>query len=175
MILADKIIQLRKREGMSQEELAEKMNVSRQAVSKWESAQSLPDIDKILQLSQMFDVTTDYLLKDEIEETEQNVRSDSADNILRAERIDIEDQSIHIEKDGKSVYINGESIQRRYKDYPLTGIVTSSYWSLVTAVYLIWSFMSDAWDISWIIWPLSPLLYTPIVMLCREIDKKLQK
>ena len=70
MILADKISTLRKRNGWSQEELAEKMCVSRQAVSKWESAQSIPDLDKILQLSTLFGVTTDYLLKDEIEDAE---------------------------------------------------------------------------------------------------------
>lgn len=67
MILADKIIRLRKRNGWSQEELAEKMNVSRQSVSKWESAQSVPDLARILQLSAIFGVTTDYLLKDELE------------------------------------------------------------------------------------------------------------
>ena len=67
MILADKIMKHRKQNGWSQEELAEKMNVSRQAVSKWESAQSVPDLDKILKLSRIFGVTTDYLLKDEIE------------------------------------------------------------------------------------------------------------
>lgn len=67
MILADKIIKERKKLGLSQEELAEKMNVSRQAVSKWESNQSVPEIEKILQLSGLFGVTTDYLLKDEIE------------------------------------------------------------------------------------------------------------
>ena len=67
MILADKIIRLRKKLGWSQEGLAEKMNVSRQAVSKWEGAQTVPDLGKVLQLSQLFGVTTDYLLKDEIE------------------------------------------------------------------------------------------------------------
>ena len=66
MILADKIIQLRKKNGWSQEELAEKLNVTRQSVSKWESAQSIPDLQKILQLSQIFEVSTDYLLKDEL-------------------------------------------------------------------------------------------------------------
>lgn len=70
MILADKIIRLRKKNGWSQEELADKMNVSRQAVSKWESSQTIPDLDKILQLSTLFGVTTDYLLKDEIEDEE---------------------------------------------------------------------------------------------------------
>lgn len=70
MILADKIARLRKKNGWSQEELAEKMNVSRQAVSKWESAQTVPDLEKILMLGNLFGVTTDYLLKDEIESEE---------------------------------------------------------------------------------------------------------
>lgn len=70
MIFADKLIGLRKKSGMSQEELAEKMNVSRQSVSKWESAQSVPDLEKILRLGELFGVTTDYLLKDELENEE---------------------------------------------------------------------------------------------------------
>lgn len=77
MILADKIIKLRKKNGWSQEELAEKMNVSRQAVSKWESAQSVPDLGKLLQLAELFGVTTDYLLKDDIEDEEVTTDNDS--------------------------------------------------------------------------------------------------
>ena len=64
MILAEKIMSLRKRAGWSQEELASQLGVSRQSVSKWESALSIPDIAKITQLSELFGVTTDYLLKD---------------------------------------------------------------------------------------------------------------
>ena len=67
MILADKIIELRKKNGWSQEDLAEKLEVSRQSISKWEGAQSVPDMNKILKLSEVFSVSTDYLLKDEIE------------------------------------------------------------------------------------------------------------
>ena len=63
MTFSDKLIALRKKAGWSQEELAERLNVSRQSVSKWESAQSMPDIDKILQLSSLFSVTTDCLFK----------------------------------------------------------------------------------------------------------------
>ena len=65
MILADKITELRKKRGWSQEELAEKVDVTRQSVSKWESAQSTPDLDKILKLAEIFEVTTDELLKAE--------------------------------------------------------------------------------------------------------------
>lgn len=67
MILAEKVASLRKKKGWSQEELAEKLGISRQSVSKWESGASIPDIDKIIMLSRLFQVSTDYLLKDEME------------------------------------------------------------------------------------------------------------
>ena len=76
MILADKIIYLRKKAGWSQEELAEKMGVSRQSISKWEGALSVPDMNRILKLSELFDVSTDYLLRDEMEEEEKNPAAD---------------------------------------------------------------------------------------------------
>ena len=63
MNIADRIQYLRKTKGFSQEELADKMGVSRQAVSKWESEQSTPDIEKIIIMSELFEVTTDYILK----------------------------------------------------------------------------------------------------------------
>lgn len=70
MIMADKIIELRKKNGWSQEELAYRLNVSRQAVSKWEGAQSVPDLDRVIAMANLFGVTTDYLLKDELGESE---------------------------------------------------------------------------------------------------------
>lgn len=63
MNIADRIQCLRKNKGLSQEELADKVGVSRQAVSKWESEQSTPDIEKIIIMSELFEVTTDYILK----------------------------------------------------------------------------------------------------------------
>lgn len=63
MTLADRIQRLRKAKGISQEELADQIGVSRQAVSKWESGQSSPDLEKVILLSEFFDVATDYLLK----------------------------------------------------------------------------------------------------------------
>lgn len=77
MILADKIINLRKRAGWSQEELAEKMGVSRQSISKWEGAQSVPDMNRILRLSEIFCVSTDYLLRDDMEDLQPSVISDT--------------------------------------------------------------------------------------------------
>ena len=99
MILADKIIRLRKKNGWSQEELADKMNVSRQAVSKWESVQTIPDLEKILQLSTLLGVTTDYLLKDEIED-EELTNDTSSDTTVK--RISIEEANTYIEQRKKA-------------------------------------------------------------------------
>ncbi len=73
MNMADRIQYLRKTKGISQEELADKVGVSRQAVSKWESEQSTPDLEKIIIMSNFFGVTTDYILKgiEPIEDQEQ--------------------------------------------------------------------------------------------------------
>lgn len=66
MILADKISELRRANQWSQEELAEKLDVSRQSVSKWESGSSIPDLNKLIKLSEIFGVSTDYLIKDNV-------------------------------------------------------------------------------------------------------------
>ena len=83
MIFADKLILLRKKAGWSQEELAAQMDVTRQSVSKWEGAQSIPDLEKILRLSELFGVSTDYLLKDDIEEAEPIALSDDTPTLRR--------------------------------------------------------------------------------------------
>lgn len=88
MIFADKLILLRKKAGWSQEELADQMNVTRQSVSKWEGAQSVPDLEKMLRLSELFGVSTDYLLKDEIEEAEH---IDSSDDTPPLRRVSMEE------------------------------------------------------------------------------------
>ena len=79
MILAEKITLLRKRNGWSQEELAEKVGVSRQAISKWESAQSTPDLKRVMALSEVFGVSTDMLLKDDAGEDELPVPAGDSD------------------------------------------------------------------------------------------------
>lgn len=78
MNFAEKLLNLRTEYGYSQETLAEKLNVSRQAVSKWESGATLPETDKIITLSNFFGVSTDYLLKDNIQRNTQ----DSLDRVV---------------------------------------------------------------------------------------------
>ena len=64
MIFSEKLVVLRKNKGMTQDALAEKLNVSRQAVAKWESGQAYPDISNLIQISDLMNVTVDYLVRD---------------------------------------------------------------------------------------------------------------
>ena len=79
MNIADRIQYLRKQRGLSQEELADMVGVSRQSVSKWESEQSIPDLEKIITMSDFFEVTTDYILK--------GVESPSASNRITTKNL----------------------------------------------------------------------------------------
>jgi len=98
-MLGKKIQQLRKDNGLSQEELASKLTISRQAISKWELGESMPDTENIIQLSKLFGVTTDYLLKDDYENntayiTEDQL-SDSTSSINNNEECLVEKTSKH--------------------------------------------------------------------------------
>ena len=84
MNVSEKIRTLRKSKGMSQEELAGQVNISRQAVSRWENGTALPDADNIVQLSKLFGVTTDYLLMDSYESDEDSPKIKENNKILHA-------------------------------------------------------------------------------------------
>ena len=68
-MLSEKLYKLRKNSGLSQEQLAEQLNVSRQAISKWEQGTAIPESEKLISVSNYFDVTVDYLLKEDTEDT----------------------------------------------------------------------------------------------------------
>lgn len=96
MILADKIIDLRKKNGWSQEELAERLNVSRQSVSKWESGMSIPDLNKIIAMSELFGVSTDYLVKDTLDAPTPS-ESASTDDPCDARPVSAEEANRYLE------------------------------------------------------------------------------
>lgn len=102
MDFADKLLKLRTQYGYSQEALAEKLNVSRQAVSKWELGTTLPETDKVITISDFFNVSTDYLLKDKF----QLSNNDSLDRVVlkflgSAQDMDnISKELVEIMKDG---------------------------------------------------------------------------
>lgn len=84
MNLSKKVFELRKANGLSQEQLAEKLSVSRQSVSKWESGESIPELERLVVMGKIFDVTTDYLLKE----------SDVDELTIRTEMLEKQQQSL---------------------------------------------------------------------------------
>ncbi len=80
-MLSEKIYALRKKNNLSQEELAEKIGVSRQAISKWESGTSLPEIEKLISLSEYFNVSIDYLVKEQAEDEQMEEKPKAANEI----------------------------------------------------------------------------------------------
>ncbi len=106
MIMANKIIELRKKAGWSQEELADRLGVSRQAVSKWEGAQSMPDLDRVIAMSNLFGVSTDYLLKDEKDELEGESPTPAEENVSCLRRVSMEEANEylrHVRENAKPV------------------------------------------------------------------------
>ena len=147
-MLGNRIQQLRKANGMSQEELASKLTISRQAISKWELGESMPDTENIVQLSNLFSVTTDYLLKDDYEsetetpvetiadtntDTNADTNADSSSEIIVGDESEIADeaQPEHIKED--------EVPARRLRRY----IKKPLFWIIAAAIVLvIWILVS---------------------------------
>jgi len=123
-MLGRKIQQLRKDNGMSQEDLASKLTISRQAISKWELGESVPDTENIVQLSKLFGVTTDYLLKDDYESETSKIIDEEPDNKAPTETADENKPST--EK---------KSRLKRYIKKPFIWIITAVF--LIFAVFII--------------------------------------
>jgi len=157
MILADKITALRKKAGWSQEELAEQLGVTRQSVSKWEGAQSVPDMDKVVQMSRLFGVTTDFLLKDELSEEEPAPEGGVNHSAMQAL---LEEEDYTRENKAKS---------------PVIGAVSGIYWLLVTAVYLFYTFgpMGNGQPkYSWFIWAVAGVLFGAVMLVVKLIARR---
>lgn len=157
MILADKITALRKKAGWSQEELAEQLGVTRQSVSKWEGAQSVPDMDKVVQMSRLFGVTTNFLLKDELSEEEPAPEGGVNHSAMQAL---LEEEDYTRENKAKS---------------PVVGAVSGIYWLLVTAVYLFYTFgpMGNGQPkYSWFIWAVAGVLFGAVMLVVKLIARR---
>lgn len=141
MKLEEKIAFMRKKNGWSQEELAFRLDVSRQAVSKWEMGASLPDLDNVLKMSELFGCSTDYLLKDGETSAEKTVETNS-------------EEKLQAEKPKKTLWKCVEDL----------------FWLAVVIGYLLWSFLSGAWYITWILFPIAGLgfaLLETVVKICQ--------
>lgn len=125
MDLSEKILTLRKSRNWTQDQLAEQLDVSRQTVSKWESAQSLPELDKIIALSEVFNITTDALL-----------RSSEIDNLsLKTEMLENQQQQI-LQRE-----------QQRHNRF-ICGMYALAVYSLFLAAYFIGHYYFEVWNTS---------------------------
>lgn len=174
--IANRLQQLRKEKGYSQEELADKLGISRQAISKWERAESSPDTDNLILLARLYGVSLDELLSTDADDDE--IRSEAFEqnnnpNIyINGEKLEYKDASgVHINKDG--IFLNGDFDKDDFQnddteDKPLSKgelidlIINGVYALLCLLAYLFVSFYLNLWHPAWLIFLTIPLFSTLI-------------
>ena len=153
MTLGEKIQALRKQRNISQEQLADQMNVTRQAVSKWEVGESLPDVDNIVRLSEILDVSIDYLLKTSHDNTSQG---NAAFEETTFDETAFEDATF----EGSSLYINEDMDVVYERDSSRRGVFSGNYefdfggssvYPLAILVYLIMGIVWGQWRHIWLV------------------------
>lgn len=156
---------IRKQSGMSQEELAERLNVSRQAVSKWERGEALPDTDNLIAIAELFDVSLDWLVHSDesslkqVETAEDALpKSTSEENEEKEE--DEEDEEEDEEDEDDPEVIESKKRFRLWYDLP--------YPILVTIAHLLWGFLADGWAVGWTLYVTIPVYYTLIDCIRRR-------
>ena len=102
---ANKLVELRKKHGLSQEELADKLGVSRQAVSKWERSEASPDTDNLIELAKLYDISLDELLLNKENNTE------SSNEKVDAEVVDNKKSTVHISRDGLYIHDGNSTVE----------------------------------------------------------------
>ena len=137
--IANRLLQLRKERGLSQEELADQLGISRQAVSKWERAEASPDTDNLICLAKLYNVSLDYLLQ-----TEDSIET------IKTEQIKKEDVETVVEED--------EDAKKPKVLNMLSGLIPI----LVTITYLILGGVFNLWHPGWIVFLFIPVLLSLI-------------
>ena len=209
MTIGTKIQKLRKQRGLSQEQLAESLGVSRQAVSKWEAEQSVPDIDKIVLICDYFGVTTDYILRNEDlscsqiaqstnaienEEKKENTENKKKSTILLAVAVMLYILCIVpiilIQNTFgvvlmfviiavatgiiiyRSIFSSSNKSDDEEKDEkpenPILKAVKSCVWAVAVIIYFVISFLSSAWYITWLVFPITGAI-TDVIEACFDL------
>ncbi len=160
--IANRLQKLRKENGYSQEELADKLGISRQAVSKWERAESSPDTDNLIILARLYNMSLDELLYDN--ETNDEIRERTIDKTENNTKdsitiTDDEGQTVKIEN-GHIRCFNPDGTEEHLdkKKTVALSIIDALILAATLAGYLIWSVVGDAWYVSWVLWVLMPAI-----------------
>lgn len=148
MDFSEKILSLRKSRGLTQEQLAEKLNVSRQSVSKWESGQAIPELETIVTLCRVFDITTDYLLKP----------SEMDELSIKTEMLEKQQQQLLIR-------------EQRYKQIFTCIVYSLGIYLFFFAVYMIGHFYFEIWNPS-VIFAEFLIATAIVIFVCVKKEKK---
>ena len=176
--IGNRLMQYRKKAGLSQEELADKLGVSRQAVSKWECGESSPDTDNLIALAKIYNVSLDELIYGKEEARKKGIHIEGKDGEVHVEGLNIhlkddDGSEVHIGKDGVHIIDNetGKSVQtplekgkEEVKASVIETIISSCIGLVCVVAYiLIGCFVKDGWRNYWIIFFLIPIV--PSLML----------
>jgi len=148
----DNLYTLRKQRGLSQDEFAEKMGVSRQAISKWERNESYPDTENLIAIAKFFGISIDDMINTSLDHgTDDTISNDT----VSADVIDIEDKE------------NSKANQTKSKRTAMDIWVNLPYPILITVIYLLWGFLTDdGWAIGWTLFVTIPV-YSSIIECIR--------
>jgi transcriptional regulator with XRE-family HTH domain len=169
IVIANRLATLRKQNGFSQEELAGKLGISRQAVSKWERAESSPDTDNLIALAELYNISLDALLQSD-EETIRNERfAAKAQTESNKEKASAHEKASTDEQAPENEYISLHDLYAKYSKHGKYGKMHYHYKSkwmrfpyplLVTAIYLMLGFLGGWWHPGWIVFPTIPVYYS---------------
>ena len=160
--IANRLQKLRKENGYSQEELADKLGISRQAVSKWERAESSPDTDNLIVLARLYNISLDELLSDN--ESDEEIRDRVMDRGQEEKKdtssitlTDDEGQTLKIENGHMHcLKADGTEVKLNKKQLIVKSSIDGAIAIATLAGFLIWGFMYNGWAISWTLWVLMP-------------------
>ncbi len=149
-ILGNKLYELRKKAGLSQEAFAEKLGVSRQAVSKWECGASLPDTDNLITISNLYGVSLDELVG-------KTSSTKPEENCAPVEEIrNCPDK----DDDEAEAYYSDDGTEADKKRKVLRALHSLPYPIFITVVFLLWGFLLDGWGIAWTVFITIPVYYS---------------
>lgn len=166
--LGNRLADLRKQHGYSQEELADKLGVSRQAISKWERGEASPDTDNLIELAKIYDISLDELLglnpsnkKEENDEDKENKEEEKKDHIFISDegiRISSEDgEEVHIGGDG--LKINGEKVKvLKKKEHRINAFISTFTVFGVVIAYILLGTLLGLWAQAWVLFLLIPIV-----------------
>ena len=152
--LGNKLYGLRKKANLSQEEFAEKLNISRQAVSKWECGESLPDTENLIKISKLYGVSLDELIDNNAKEQKGSICSPSS-----TEEVPLQEKTCHEENEAEENEEDEVDIFAGKKT-SVKLLLALPYPILITIAYLLWGFLANGWALGWTLYLTVPIYYS---------------